>query len=106
MATLIWDSKRVERGSSRSDTSSLDDSLFTEEKKEKSEPRVVTIEPLGELKHESISRRDQTSTLTRLQLSGLHMTMQTRPSSTSLDQTMRTCTALIVLQDGLGVRRM
>jgi hypothetical protein len=47
MATVIWGSKRAERGSSSSDISSPDDSLFTEEKKEKSESRV-TVEPLGE----------------------------------------------------------
>jgi hypothetical protein len=47
MATVIWDSKRAERGSSSSDISSLDDSLFTEENKAKSEPRV-TVEPLEE----------------------------------------------------------
>jgi hypothetical protein len=48
MATVIWDSKRAERGSSICDISSLDDSLFTREKTEKSEPRVTTVEPLGE----------------------------------------------------------
>jgi hypothetical protein len=46
MATVIWDSKRAGRGGSSSDISSLDDSLFTEEKKEKTEPRV-TVALLG-----------------------------------------------------------
>jgi hypothetical protein len=47
MATVIWDSKSAGKGSSSSDINSLNDSLFTEEKKEESEPRVA-VEPLGE----------------------------------------------------------